>query len=206
MSAIVCIDPGQYTGVAIFDFEIPTYLAETGTIRDNGKLTDYAAKLEAMKIKHEVVIAVIEQYQNFGRRFYNAGKVNEQIRACKDVFDKHILVKTSQWNPRHYQDQFKRRLAASAFQRDFTNSHCTDAALMGQWFGQWLMAWSRQCQVSPAEMAVIIAEEFGHIPERGKLQVWADEFVRDKKPIFTLNAEFGDYGRTERKIECNSTK
>jgi len=198
MSSLVCIDPGQYTGVAIFDLAYPGYLLETGTIKDNSTLAAYCEKLEKMRHKHAIEIACIEEYQNFGKRFRNAAKVQQQIRACQDVFRKRIMIKTGQWNPRHFKDNYKRMLAASAFHRVFTNSHTTDAAMMGNWFASWVTSWARFCEIKPDEMAKIIAEKFGRIPKRGELQVWADDFVRDKRPIFTINAEFGDYGRKER--------
>lgn len=190
MTAIAHIDPGMNTGVAIFDLAYPGFLLEIGTIKDNTTLVEYMDKLQKMKYKHSIEIACIEAYQNFGRRFYNAAKVQQQIRACQDVFPVRIMIKTGQWNPRHFKDQYKRMLAAAAFNRAFTNSHTTDAAMMGNWFASWVMSWARVCKIKPDEMARIIADKFGCIPKRGELQVWADKYNQDQTPKFVSLAHF----------------
>lgn len=195
MSTIAFIDPGASTGVAIFDIAIPSYLVEVGTVKDTGTLADYCQKLRKMQHKHVIEIAVIEDYQNFGKQFRNAAKVQQQIRACQDVFAKRIMCRTGQWNPRHFKDSYKRMLAASAFNRVFSNSHTTDAAMMGHWFAGWICAWARFCQLKPDQMAHIIALEFGRIPRHGEMQGWAEEYNHKKKPLFTRDAEFGEYGQ-----------
>ena len=188
MAAIAHIDPGTITGVAIFDLGFPNYLLETGTIKDTSTLAAYGGKLEKMKHLHAIEIACIEEYQNFGKRFRNAAKVQQQIRACQDAFPRRIMIKTSQWNPRHFKDRYKRMLAASAFNRVFTNAHTTDAALMGNWFSTWVTTWARICGIKPDEMTRLIADEFGCIPKRGELQVWADEYRQQQKPMFVSYA------------------
>jgi len=162
-----------------------------------------------MRHKHAIDIACIEEYQNFGKRFRNAAKVQQQIRACQDVFPNKIMIKTGQWNPRHFKDNYKRMLAASAFHRVFTNSHTTDAAMMGNWFASWITSWARFCDIKPDEMARIIAQKFGRIPKRGELQIWFETLKKTSTGVYFAFKQpvkrFSD-GKNERRSKCNSMK
>jgi hypothetical protein len=122
------IDPGADTGIAVFSDTCQ--LLSIGTIRDAGLLTDYYAKLEATKRNYNIAFALIEAYQPFARR-PQASKVQAQIRCCQDVFPLHVMVLTGAWNPAHWKDGYKRKVAAALFNQIFSNSHTTDSALMG---------------------------------------------------------------------------
>jgi hypothetical protein len=181
---IASFDPGAYTGAAIFDGV--GRLVETGTVKDDGTLEQYCDKLRKMKNLHKIDVAVIEAYQNFGKHFRDASKVQAQIRALQDVFPDHIMIRTVSWNPRHYDDRFKRSLAASAFRQVFTNSHTTDAALMGAWFCAFMRAASQRVGLSPEEMVDVAVKKWHKIPTDSDLITLRDETQRERKPSFTV--------------------
>jgi hypothetical protein len=181
---IASFDPGAYTGAAIFDGV--GRLVETGTVKDDGTLEQYCDKLRKMQGRHRIDIAIIEAYQNFGKHFRDASKVQAQIRALQDVFTDHIMVRTGSWNPRHYDDRFKRSLAAGSFRQVFTNSHTTDAALMGAWFCAFMRAASQRVGIEPEEMVAKAVKASHKIPTDGDLiRLW-DELLRNRKPSFTV--------------------
>jgi hypothetical protein len=139
-----------------------------------------------MQGRHRIDIAIIEAYQNFGKHFRDASKVQAQIRALQDVFTDHIMVRTGSWNPRHYDDRFKRSLAAGSFRQVFTNSHTTDAALMGAWFCAFMRAASQRVGIEPEEMVAKAVKASHKIPTDGDLiRLW-DELLRNRKPSFTV--------------------
>lgn len=181
---IASFDPGAYTGAAIFDGV--GRLTETGTVKDDGTLAEYCDKLRKMQGRHRIDFAVIEAYQNFGKHFRDASKVQAQIRALQDVFPDHIMVRTGSWNPRHYDDRFKRSLAANAFRQVFTNSHTTDAALMGAWFCAFMRAASQRVGLSPEEMVDVAVKKWHKIPTDSDLITLRDELQRNRKPSFTV--------------------
>jgi hypothetical protein len=181
---IAAFDPGAYTGCAIFDGV--GRLTETGTVKDDGTLAEYCDKLRKMQERHSIDIAIIEAYQNFGKHFRDASKVQAQIRALQDVFTDYIMVRTGSWNPRHYDDRFKRSLAASAFRQVFTNSHTTDAALMGAWFCAFMRAASQRVGITPEEMVAEAVKKWHKIPTDGDIIMLRDEMQRNRKPSFTV--------------------
>jgi hypothetical protein len=177
----VCIDPGRATGCAISSLIPFGNLIEVGTIRDNGSIEKYCDALRKMKERHDIQFAVIEKYQNFGKYFVDASTVQAEIRACQDVFPRHIMVATGQWNPRHFQDKYKRLMAASTFRRTFTNSHTTDAAMILNWFCQLVIAWAQYAGLSRQDMVATLADVFHAVPKQGKFIVWVDEHRREEK-------------------------
>jgi len=181
---IAAFDPGSYTGCAIFDGV--GVLVDTGTVKDDGTLAEYCDKLRKMQERHNIDVAVIEAYQNFGKHFRDASKVQAQIRALKDVFPDHIMVRTGSWNPRHYEDRFKRQLAANAFRHVFTNSHTTDAALMGEWFCAFMRAASQRVGLKPEAMVTETVKRWHKIPTDSDLITLRDELQRNRKPSFTV--------------------
>jgi len=130
MPNICFIDPGLDTGIALFspfgDF------IDCFTVRDVGRLSEYEKQLELFKARHDVNVAGIEDYVNFGKHRVNAGKVLQQIRVCQDVFrEAFFMIQTVQWNSRSYKESFKKAWAVELFRREFKNGHMRDASLMG---------------------------------------------------------------------------
>jgi len=120
------IDPGRITGFAIFDNDL--FIAKL-TVKDNGLLA-YMNELESIKNKYGIELALIERYCNFGKFRPNASKVQEQIRACIEVFPIYVLILTQQWNSAKLTDAEKIKLIFDQFKIK-VNNHEADAILMG---------------------------------------------------------------------------
>jgi len=124
------IDPGKVTGITLFD--------QSGKLLDTFTLhyqdhRQYSEALETAKQRHFIQFALIERFTPFiGVRRKGAHSAETQVTICKEVFPAHVLVYTSQWNPRAYKSKFKRTVwAPTLFQRLFRNDHECDAAIMG---------------------------------------------------------------------------
>lgn len=120
------IDPGRTTGIGIFDNGV--FKAKL-TIKDNG-LLKYMQALEMVKNEYGIELAVIEKYENFGKFRPNASNVQEQIRACKEVFTNYVLILTQQWNGSKLSDAEKILIVLNQFGIR-VNNHEADAVLMG---------------------------------------------------------------------------
>ena len=124
------IDPGKQTGIALFD--------QYGKLLDSFTLhyqdhEQYSKALQEAKLRHFIQFALIERFTPFiGKQRKGAHSVQTQMTICQEVFSSHVLIYTSQWNPRAYKGKFKRTVwAPTVFQRLFPNDHQCDAAIMG---------------------------------------------------------------------------
>ncbi len=126
----ISIDPGKQTGLAVFDQYGKLLDSFTLHYRDH---LDYSKALQEAKERHFIQFALIERFTPFvGMRRKGAHSVETQMTICKEVFPAHVLIYTSQWNPRSYKGKFKRTVwAPMLFHRIFPNDHQCDAAIMG---------------------------------------------------------------------------
>jgi hypothetical protein len=186
------IDPGSPSGIAVFAMIPFGQFVTVGTVKDDGKITDYMNNLELIRIRHDVTLALIEDYVNFGNHFVNASKVQAHIRACKDTFPCHIMIKNSQWNPRDRRgrmqgDKVKREMANTDLHLDrvFHNDHTTDAALMGRKFIVTVQGYAQWARMGDQDCAMLIANQWGRMPKRGEFSALINERREEKRPVFS---------------------
>ena len=127
----ISIDPGNPTGVSVFDHDGKHIT--TGTVKYNG-YQDYTETLKKIAENHTILFALIEDFVQFrsGRkaRGYNNFKGATQLQLCKEIFENHVLVHTMQWNPRRYSAWMKKQLIEDLGIKA-RNEHERDSALMG---------------------------------------------------------------------------
>jgi hypothetical protein len=174
------IDPGQKTGVAIFTSFGD--LKEFGTLKYTS-MVEYISRLEAMREKHHIRFAVIDDYRTFGKRFVRSSEVQAQIRACKEVFEQHITILSSQWNPGSLSDRMKKARSAQIYDRIFQNDHVVDAVLIGH--TAWNLAkYHFHDQPIPFEFLTWLAENWKRWPKKGEYHlVRAQRMVRPEMAV-----------------------
>jgi len=183
------IDPGAGSGISIFSFQPFGNLIEFGTVKDKALIEDYKADLNKIRLRFGVELAIIENYQNYGKKFVNASAVQTQIRACKEVFPEHIMIWQAQWATRVHGrvagDKTKRQIAAQIFNRDFRNSHQTDSVLMGLYFINKINGFSQYTRIDPRKLAMAIMGKWHAMPKNCQITEWVREIAEEHKPKFS---------------------
>jgi len=140
------IDPGNPTGIAIFDRE--------GNVEKKDILTlkyfnpeEYLEKVKLFRLHHKVAFILLERYEIFLRgkasgRPKHGFKVETMIEIWKHVFPNHITLNVSQWHPKaktgrsrfgvKLTDPQKREMALQVYGMKLPNNDTTDAFLMAK--------------------------------------------------------------------------
>ena len=129
-------DPGRVTGIAVWSDTIINSnhparweLLSAGSLKYTSP-RDFLDRLEAIKRNYMIEFAVIERYQNFGKRYRNAERMITQQELICSVFPDCILISKRSWDSANTKPPAQKAILAEYGIELPRNEHERDAVHM----------------------------------------------------------------------------